>query len=190
MTATSTERLSDATLARLPAIIARPAYNRGALRAGIVHLGLGAFYRAHQAAFNESVLNAGDLRWGTIGVSLRSPETRDALVPQDNLYILALRDGGGEKLQVIGGLVSCLVAPEDPVKLIEALARRETRIVSLTVTEKGYCHNPATGELDESHPDIIHDLADPHRPCGRRLHRRSSGPASRRGDRALHASFL
>ncbi len=157
-------RLSTATLTDLPSSIERPAYRRGGLRAGIVHLGLGAFHRAHQAAFTEATLNRGDLRWGTIGVSLRSPDTRDALAPQDNLYMLALRDGGGEKFQVIGGLVSCLVAPEDPAALIEAMARPETRIVSLTITEKGYCHNPATGELDEAHPDIIHDLATPHRP--------------------------
>src|SRR5579863_2287715 len=135
-------RLSTATLTDLPSSIERPAYRRGGLRAGIVHLGLGAFHRAHQAAFTEATLNRGDLRWGTIGVSLRSPDTRDALAPQDNLYMLALRDGGGEKFQVIGGLVSCLVAPEGPAALIEAMARPETRIVSLTITEKGYCHNP------------------------------------------------
>jgi fructuronate reductase len=157
-------RLSAAALARLPAMIARPAYDRGALRPGIVHLGLGAFHRAHQAVYSEAVLNAGDLGWSTIGVSLRNPQTRDALAPQDNLYTLALRDGAGETLQVIGGIVACLVAPEDPAAAIEAMARPQTRIVSLTVTEKGYCHNPATGELDESHPDIVHDLGEPHRP--------------------------
>jgi fructuronate reductase len=164
MAAPVAPRLSTATLARLPAMIARPAYDRSALRAGIVHLGLGAFHRAHQAAYSEAVLNAGDLGWATIGVSLRNPQTRDALAPQDNLYTLALRDGAGETLQVLGGLVSCLVAPEDPTALIEAMARPQTRIVSLTVTEKGYCHSPATGELDDSHPDIIHDLGEPHRP--------------------------
>jgi len=148
----------------MPATLARPKYDRSALRAGIVHLGLGAFHRAHQAVYSEAVLNHGDLDWGAIGVSLRSGQTRDALGPQDNLYTLALRDGGGESLQVIGGLVSCSVAPEDPEKLIAAMAQSETRIISLTVTEKGYCHNPATGELDAAHPDIVHDLAEPRRP--------------------------
>src|SRR5579864_3211265 len=107
-------RLSTATLDRLPAAIGRPLYDRGALQTGIIHLGLGAFHRAHQAAYTESVLDGGDLRWGTIGVSLRSPETCDALAPQDNLYTLAQRDGAGERLQVIGALTACLVAPEDP----------------------------------------------------------------------------
>ena len=160
----SPPRLSAATLGRLPDTVGRPRYDRGALQAGIVHLGLGAFHRAHQAAYTEAVLSAGDRRWGTVGASLRSAETQSALAPQGNLYALALRDGGGEKLQVIGGLTACLVAPEDPQKLLEAMAHPETRIVSLTVTEKGYCHNPATGDLDENHPDIRHDLAEPSRP--------------------------
>ncbi|HLW92408.1 MAG TPA: mannitol dehydrogenase family protein [Roseiarcus sp.] len=164
MPAASFPRLSIATLARLPAAIGRPRYDRAALKAGIVHLGLGAFHRAHQAAYSEAVLNVGDLSWGTIGVSLRSPATRDALAPQDNLYTLALRGGELDSFQIIGGLLSCLVAPESPERLVAAMMRPETRIVSLTVTEKGYCHNPATGELDEAHPDIIGDLAEPHRP--------------------------
>ena len=164
MKTASPPRLSAAMLDRLPRAVSRPTYDRGALQTGIVHLGLGAFHRAHQAAYTEAVLDGGDLRWGTIGVSLRSPETRDALAPQDNLYTLALRDGAGERLQVIGGLTACLVAPEDPERLLAAMTRPETRIVSLTVTEKGYCHNPATAELDERHPDIVHDLAEPHRP--------------------------
>jgi fructuronate reductase len=162
--ADSAPRLAAAALGTLPGSIARPAYDRAALRTGVIHLGLGAFHRAHQAAYNESVLNTGIRDWGTIGVSLRSPETRDALAPQDNFYTLALRDGAGETLRVIGGLVGCLVAPENPGGLIEAMARPEARIVSLTVTEKGYCHNPATGALDETHADIVHDLAAPHRP--------------------------
>jgi len=164
VSAAALPRLSAANVAQLAATVRRPGYDRGALGAGIVHLGLGAFHRAHQAAYNEAVLAAGDLRWGTIGVSLRNPAMRDALAPQDNLYTLALRDGAGESLQVIGGLTACVVAPENPERLAAAMARPETRIVSLTVTEKGYCHNPATGALDEAHPDIVHDLAEPHRP--------------------------
>ena len=164
MTLASPPRLSAATLGRLPPAVGRPTYDRGALQTGIAHLGLGAFHRAHQAAYTEAVLNSGDVCWGTTGASLRRPETRDALAPQDNLYTLALHDGAGERLQVIGGLTACLVAPEEPERLLAAMARPETRIVSLTVTEKGYCHNPATAELDEHHPDIVHDLAEPHRP--------------------------
>lgn len=159
-----TERLSDATLAALEPGIARPAYDRGSLRHGIVHLGVGAFHRAHQAVYTEAVLNSGDTGWGIVGVSLRSPDTRDALTPQDGLYTVAVRDATGESLQVVGAITSLLVAPESPAAVLDALTAPDTRIVSLTVTEKGYCHKPATGELDEANADIVHDLAAPATP--------------------------
>lgn len=157
-------RLSPKTLSGLPARIERPAYDRSRLQPGIVHLGIGAFHRAHQAVYTDSVLNAGDLRWGIVGASLRSPGTRDALAPQDGLYTVAARDGTGERLRVVGSVAGLLVAPEDPEALLTALTRPEVKIVSLTITEKGYCHAPATGALDEAHPDIAHDLAAPQRP--------------------------
>lgn len=158
------KRLSQATLCDLPAGIARPGYDRGAARIGIVHLGIGAFHRAHQAVMTETVLAAGDLAWGIAGVSLRSAETRDALGPQDGLYTLAVRDGTGDRFAVIGAVLRLLVAPEDPAAVLDLMAAPETRLISLTITEKGYCHLPATGALDETHPDIGHDLAHPERP--------------------------
>jgi len=158
------KRISQATLSQMPASVARPIYDRDAARIGIVHLGLGAFHRAHQAVMTEAALGAGDLDWGIAGVSLRSPETRDALGPQDGLYTVAVRDGTSARLQVVGAILRTLVAPEDPAAVLDLMAAPDTRIVSLTVTEKGYCHLPATGELDESHPDIVHDLAHPERP--------------------------
>ena len=99
-------RLSAATLAELPEDVARPRYDRGALATGIVHLGVGAFQRAHQATYTEGALNAGDLRWGIVGASLRSPAVRDQLAPQDWLYALAVRgaevdDAGGERAAVV-----------------------------------------------------------------------------------------
>ncbi len=78
-------RLSDATLAHLPPGIGRPGYDRAAVQAGVVHLGTGAFHRAHQAVLADAALRAGDLRWGVTGASLRSPATRNALAPQDGL---------------------------------------------------------------------------------------------------------
>ncbi len=160
----SARRLGAAALASLPASVARPAYDRAAIATGIVHLGIGAFHRAHQAVYTDDVLAAGDLRWGILGASLRSPDTRDALVPQDGLYSLAVRDSDGERLRVVGAIRDVLVAPQDPAALLEALCRPSVAIVSLTVTEKGYCHDPATGRLDEAHPDVIHDLAHPDAP--------------------------
>ncbi|PWC32788.1 mannitol dehydrogenase family protein [Azospirillum sp. TSO35-2] len=161
-------RLSASNLASLPATVARPAYDRGALSVGIVHLGVGAFQRAHQAAYTDAVLDQGGgqdgAAWGIAGVSLRSPDTRDALAPQDGLYTVAVRDAEGERLRVIGCLTELLVAPEDPPAVLERLTRPAVRIVTLTVTEKGYCHDPATGALNEDHPDIRHDLNTPDRP--------------------------
>lgn len=157
-------KLSLATLNDLPASIERPRYDRASVRCGIVHLGLGAFHRAHQAVYTEQVLASGDLNWGIIGASLRSAETRDALAPQDGLYTVSVRGPEAPHYQVIGAIQHSLVAPENPGALIAALAHEDVRIVSLTVTEKGYCHDPATGELNEAHPDIIHDLAHPDSP--------------------------
>ena len=136
-----------------------PAYDRGELAPGIVHLGLGAFHRAHQAVYTDAALAAGDLRWGIVGVSLRRPDTQDALAPQDYLYTVAVRDADGEDLSVIGALTASLVAPQVPQVVLAAMANSRCHIVSLTVTEKGYCHDPATRALRFDHPDILHDLA-------------------------------
>ncbi len=144
--------------------VARPAYDRASVATGIVHLGVGAFQRAHQAMYTEAALNAGDMRWGIVGASLRSPAVRDQLKPQDGLYTLAVRGAEGERLQVIGAIKDVLVAPEDPEALLRALCDPAVKIVTLTVTEKGYCYDPATTALDESHPDIVHDLANRSRP--------------------------
>lgn len=157
-------RLSNAALDALPADVRRPAYDRAAARVGIVHLGVGAFHRAHQALYTEDAMARGGAEWGIAGVSLRSPDTRDALAPQDNLYTVAIRDASGETLRVVGALLATLTAPEDPEAVLALMCAPATRIVSLTVTEKGYCHDPATGALRETHPDIVHDLANPHRP--------------------------
>ncbi len=84
--------------------------------------------------------------------------------PQDFLYTLAIRDASGTKCRVIGSVLDVLDANTQRAQLIETMADPAIRIVSLTVTEKGYCHDPATGELDENHPDIVHDLAHPEAP--------------------------
>lgn len=156
-------RLSNATLGALPAAIERPGYDRVEMTTGIVHLGLGAFHRGHQAVMTDALL-ADDPSWGILGVSLRSSDVRDALSPQDNLYSLNVMEGGGAKRRIIGALTGVLVAPENPAAVLEALAAPTTRIVSTTVTEKGYSHDPATGALREDDPDILHDLANPDAP--------------------------
>ena len=157
------KRLSTDTLGLLPEPIARPAYERRQIRPGIVHLGVGAFHRAHQAVYMDDLL-ANNPDWGIVGASLRRPDTRDALAPQDFLYTLAGRDASGTKCRIVGALLDCINVADEREKLLEIMAAPETRIISLTITEKGYCHDPATGELDENHPDIEHDLTHPDEP--------------------------
>jgi fructuronate reductase len=157
-------RLAAASLARLPADVARPRYDLASVRVGIVHLGVGAFHRAHQAAYVDDRLAAGESEWAICGASLRSPDTAQALGPQDGLYALSTLSAAGETLRVVGSLRRLLVAPLDPQALIAAMSDPAVRIVTLTVTEKGYCHDPATCRLDEGHPDIRHDLANPRAP--------------------------
>jgi fructuronate reductase len=151
-------RLSEASLAELPRAVARPSYDRRSIRAGVVHLGLGAFHRAHQAVYFEKAIAAGDRRWGIIGASLRSPATRDALVPQNGLYSLVVRDGADEDVQVIGAIRDVLVGPERPRSIVDALASPDTNIVTLTVTEKGYKLDPASGALLDDDADVAADL--------------------------------
>ncbi|TPJ75304.1 mannitol dehydrogenase family protein [Mesorhizobium sp. B2-6-2] len=156
-------RLSNATLAELPAEVLVPRYDRKSVAPGIVHLGVGAFHRAHQAAYVDACLADGESDWGITGVSLRSPDTRDALKPQGGLYTLAIRDSAGEQLQVIGSIQSLLVAPENPGAVLAALTDPRIRIVTLTITEKAYLR-AADGALDSAHLDIVHDLANPGSP--------------------------
>jgi len=151
-------RLSDATLAATPA--AKPAYDRAAVKTGVVHLGIGAFHRAHQAVVFDDALASGDLRWGVLGASLRSPGVRDQLNPQDGLYTLVVRDGAAEHLRIIGAGQGVLVGPEDPVALVAAMAHPDVHLVTLTVTEKGYRLDPATGDLMVEDPEVAADLAD------------------------------
>ncbi|PWL17613.1 mannitol dehydrogenase [Falsochrobactrum shanghaiense] len=164
MTSAEKHHLSNTSLRHVADGVLKPDYDRASVKTGIVHLGIGAFHRAHQAAYTDRVLASGDKSWGIAGVSLRSADTRDALEPQDGLYTLAVRDGSGEQFRIIGSIKNILVAPENPEAVLSLMSDADVRIVSLTITEKGYCYLPATATLDESHADIIHDLSNPHVP--------------------------
>jgi fructuronate reductase len=152
-------RLSSDILDALPAEVARPGYDRAGVTCGVVHLGIGAFHRAHQADVFDRALAAGDMRWGVRGVSLRSPAVRDQLNPQDGLYSLVVRDGDHVGIRVVGAVHDVLVAPENPAAVVEAVADPETHLVTLTVTEKGYRLDPASGTLIETDPEVAADLA-------------------------------
>ncbi len=156
-----THSLAQSALASLAPQVQRPQYDRGRLATGIVHFGPGAFHRAHQAWFVENLLSR-DPGWGICAVSLRSTDVRDALAPQDGLYTLVTLDAE-ISYQVIGALREILVAPEDPERVLQRLSAPATRVVTITVTEKGYCLTP-DGSLDLEHRDIARDLRNPQAP--------------------------
>lgn len=131
----------------LPASVRVPGYDRSAQAAGIVHIGIGAFHRAHQAVYTDDAMAAGDCDWGIVGVSLRSGDVAAQLNPQDGLYTVATRSVAGSSLRVIGAVQRVLVASEDAQAVIDAIAAPTTHIVSFTVTEKGYLR-AADGSLD------------------------------------------
>ncbi len=155
--------LSAASLGDLGPDVAVPGYDRSAVRAGIVHLGVGAFHRAHQALFLDRLMNAGKaLDWGICGVGVLPGDARmrDALAAQDCLYTLVEKaPDGAQQARVIGSIVEYLLAPDDPDAVIERMADPAIRIVSLTVTEGGYNFNAVTGEFQADDPDVVHDLA-------------------------------
>lgn len=148
--------------------IQMPAYDRQALKQSIVHIGVGGFYRAHQAVYLDDLLHhPGHTEWGFCGIGLLKSDERirDALLSQDCLYTLVERSAQGDRPRVIGSLLNFLYAPDDPEAVIEKLAHPDTRIVSLTITEGGYYINQGSGEFDRDHPDIVHALAHPHVPA-------------------------
>ena len=156
-------RLCESTLSQLPDYIRRPTYNRKKVEASIVHLGLGAFHRAHQALMTEAVLNSGDLAWGIVGAGMQSSGMRDALVPQDGLYAVAEVGADSEKISVVGAIVDVLGGADEAekIRLLAKMSDISTRIVSITVTEKGYYLDLATGKLLVQSEAIAADLANP-----------------------------
>jgi fructuronate reductase len=145
-----------AQLERLPPQVQRPRYPLPG-RSAIVHLGLGAFHRAHQAVYTDDAMAAGARDWGITGVSLRSPQVRDQLEPQTCLYTVTQSGNSGHEIRLIGAIRQVLVAPQNPLAVIEALAAADTQVVSLTLTEKGY-HRRRDQSLDVAAPAVAADL--------------------------------
>jgi fructuronate reductase len=158
------ELLSLATLSRLHGV-ARPQYDPEALSPGIVHIGCGAFHRAHQAVYTEQALAAAYGNWGIIGASLRQQSVSDLLRAQNGLYTALTKGQDETSVMVIGCVRDAIHTPSDPTLLPAIISAPEIRVVSLTITEKGYCLRPSDGTLDFSHPDISHDLRHPYMPA-------------------------
>ena len=157
-------RLDFGALAGLGSAIATPRYDPRRVAIGIVHLGIGAFHRAHQAEYLDDVLALEGGRWGVCGVSMRSADVREQLSPQNGLYTSVEKSPAGMRRRVIGSVREILFLGEERAQVHARLADVRTRIVSLTITEKGYCHDPATGRLNFADAEIAHDLAHPGEP--------------------------
>jgi len=149
--------------ANLPSLkVTTPQYDRAKVGKGIVHIGMGGFHRAHQARYTDAVLASGldgALEWGISGVGLMSfdAKMRDTMGKQDCLYTLWAR-GGESDIRVIGAHQEFLFAPDDPSTVVERLASAATKVVTLTITEKGYCSNLGTGDLDATLDAVKSDL--------------------------------
>ncbi|MGE6661429.1 mannitol dehydrogenase family protein [Pseudomonas sp. NPDC077408] len=162
-------KLKRQNLPQLPAHIARPAYALDDVTAGIAHIGVGGFHRAHQAAYIDALMNTGEgLDWGICGIGTRADESsmRDALASQDYLYTLVeLDDRPDAEVRVMGSIRDMLLVSQDGSEaVVSRLADPAIRIVSLTITEGGYCMDDSTGEFNAALPHIQHDVENPRAP--------------------------
>lgn len=150
----------------LPPHVQLPQYDRQQLRSRIVHFGFGAFHRAHQALLTNRVLNANGGDWGICEISLFSGDVlMSQLREQDHLFTVLEKGADGNQPIVIGAVHECLNAKLDSLAaIIEKFCEPQVAIVSLTITEKGYCIDPATGKLDTQNARILHDLENPTEP--------------------------
>jgi fructuronate reductase len=160
---TTKPTLSRAALPSLTDHLVSPTWREPAI--GIVHLGIGNFHRAHEAVYTEEAMRSAGGDWGICGVTLQGDVSkRDALMAQDGLYSVVERGPEGVRVTVVRALKEVLAMPHDRTRLFALLTDRNVRIVSLTVTEKGYCRDPQTGDVDLNHEGVHQDLARPDEP--------------------------
>ncbi|UVK46332.1 mannitol dehydrogenase family protein [Mesorhizobium sp. AR07] len=160
----SPEGLGPALLSRLPSSVQKPAYDRAALAPGMAHLGVGAFHRCHQAEYTDDLLASHFDRWGVVGINIRPPSLTETLGRQGGLYTRLIRENQRIEARVIGSIVKVVDSQSSAAPALDVLSSADIDLVTMTVTEKGYCHIPSSGELDLDHPDIVHDLANPGTP--------------------------
>lgn len=143
-----------------------PNWDRNALVPRIVHLGFGAFHRAHQAVYADILAAEHGSDWGYTEVNLIGGEQQIAdLKNQDRLYTVAEMSADAWTARVVGVVKNALHAQVDGLEtVLAAMCEPQVAIVSLTITEKGYCHSPATGQLMLDHPAIVADLQNPQQP--------------------------
>ena len=149
--------LSRNTLSQVPQHISVPQPCVLGAKVGIVHIGAGNFHRAHQAPLYQDIMQNAGGDWRVVGVSLRSPKMADILTSQDGLYSIKETSISGNRTRIIGSIERVLFAPQQAAEYLEYMVSQNIKIITLTITEKGYCHTPSTGKLDLSHQDIIAD---------------------------------
>ena len=163
-----TIKLNAKNLCRLPDEVTVPGYDRSKVKAGIVHIGVGAFHRAHQAFFTDQILqHPGSTDWGICGISLLDTDSTifNDLSEQDGLYTLMItKPDGTLTTRVIGSIVEYLFAPKNPDAVIEKITDPDIKIITLTITEGGYIFNSASGEFQIAEPSIQWDLNNPGNP--------------------------
>ncbi|MFB9140526.1 mannitol dehydrogenase family protein [Maritalea porphyrae] len=160
-------KLNDATLQSLPTAILRPKYDRASLSAGILHIGVGNFHRAHQAWYLHRLMQEGEaFDWAIVGAGIRSyDETqRKKLKAQDYLTTLIQLNPLGSSAEVTGAMIDYVPVDTNNAPLIHRMSQPDIRIVSLTVTEGGYYIDPVTKTFNAKHPDILHDAECPDQP--------------------------
>lgn len=159
-------KLSNKTLHNLPDNIVVPSYDRTKIKPRIAHLGFGAFHRAHQAVYADQLASRFGSDWGFCEINLIGGEQQISdLNAQDCLYSVAEMASEGWSGRVVGVVCQAIHGETDGIdRVLQAMSEPEIAIVSITITEKGYCYQPATGTLIEDHPLIQHDIAHPQAP--------------------------
>jgi len=161
-------KLNTKHLPLIPGEAVLPKYDRSALKTGIIHIGIGAFHRAHQAFYTDQLLhNTLNKGWGICGIGLLDSDRKiiDCLIQQEGLYTMLITEPDGIlTARIIGSLIECLYAPADPEAAIEKMAGPDIKIITLTITEGGYNFDSATGEFLISEPSVQYDLKNPQNP--------------------------
>ena len=153
--------LSERSLTELQDI-STPNYDRKNIRPGVLHIGVGNFHRGHQAVYFDDLLET-DLRWGIVGISMRSGGTRDRMASQDHLYTVCEKNGNKSSYRIIGSILDVLVLAESRQEILKLGVSSDISCITLTVTETGYCYTNS-GDLNWQHPEITHDLEHPDSP--------------------------
>jgi len=159
-------RLDASCIAAVPDTAATPQYDRTTRGVGIVHLGLGAFHKAHQAFYTDAAMAAQGGDWKIIGVSMRNEQIATDFNAQDGLFTLLVKGADGAKAEIIGSIDHALCARTQAEQVLEALCDENTRVVTTTVTEKGYGIDRTTGGVDPTNPVIAQDLTRDTAPVG------------------------